>query len=256
MIGLFISGLLRQFFPGPGKRLVRLDPYLVFGEVGAHIVAGGPAGKREMRALLLLLCLAGMARAEGEAAGDFDYYVMALSWSPSWCATEGDDRGSPQCREGARFGWVLHGLWPQYEDGWPSWCRTVQNDPSRAMTAAMEDIMGTDGAAWYQWQKHGRCSGLTAGTYLGAARMAYQSVTKPEVFGRLRGDVRLPASVVEEAFLEANPQLGPDMVTVTCGEGRIAEVRVCLTRRLEPRPCGADVRRDCTMRDALMEPPR
>jgi ribonuclease T2 len=209
-----------------------------------------------MRVLLILLWLSGPAWAEGEAAGEFDYYVMSLSWSPSWCANEGDDRNSPQCRDDASFGWVLHGLWPQFEEGWPSWCRTVERDPSRAMTASMEDIMGTDGAAWYQWQKHGRCSGLSAETYLRAARFAWNGVVKPQVFERLRDEVRLPAAVVEEAFLQANPKLAPDMVTVTCGDSRISEVRICLTRRLEPRACAADVRRDCTMRNALMEPPR
>ena len=77
-----------------------------------------------MRFLVALLMLTGLAHADGEPAGEFDYYVMALSWSPTWCALEGDRRGSPQCDMDADFGWVLHGLWPQYESGWPSYCRT------------------------------------------------------------------------------------------------------------------------------------
>lgn len=213
-----------------------------------------------MRILLILLALAGVAQsralAEGEAAGDFDYYVLSLSWSPTWCALEGERRGSPQCDDGKAFGWVLHGLWPQYEEGgWPQFCRTGQRDPSRAETAAMADIMGTTGAAWYQWQKHGRCSGLSAGTYLGAARLAFERVTTPDVFQRLRDDVTLPARVVEEAFLKADPGLSADMLTITCKAGRIQEARLCLTRRLEPRVCGPDVRRDCTMDDALLAAP-
>ena len=79
-----------------------------------------------MRKFLALMLMAGLARAEGEPAGQFDYYVLSLSWSPNWCALEGDDRGSPQCDSNAGFGWVLHGLWPQYEQGWPSYCRTTE----------------------------------------------------------------------------------------------------------------------------------
>ena len=77
---------------------------------------------------------------------------------------------SPQCDPARDLGWVLHGLWPQYEDGWPSFCRTAERDPTRRETAAMADIMGTSGLAWYQWKKHGRCAGLSARGLLRAAR--------------------------------------------------------------------------------------
>jgi ribonuclease T2 len=205
---------------------------------------------------LALSALAPPALAEGERAGDFDYYVLSLSWSPSFCTLEGDAQRSPQCAPERDLGFTLHGLWPQRERGWPSWCATAERDPSRAETAAMADIMGTPGLAWYQWQKHGRCSGLSAAAWLAAARRAYRAVALPAVFGQLSRPVRLPAAVVEAAFLEANPALEPDMVTVTCAGGMIREVRICLTRELEPRTCGADVRRDCTLDDALMQPVR
>jgi len=193
------------------------------------------------------------ALADGERAGDFDYYVLSLSWAPGWCATEGADRGAAQCDPANDAAFVLHGLWPQYETGWPSYCRTSARDPSRAQSAAMEDVMGSDGAAWYQWKKHGRCAGLSAEDYYATARAAYESVAIPEVFSRLNRDIRLPASVVEEAFLEANPKLTRDQITITCKYGRIQEARVCLTKDLEPRRCSTDTIRDCTMRDALME---
>lgn len=197
------------------------------------------------------LALSTPAWAEGERAGDFDYYVLALSWSPTWCALEGEARDAPQCDRDV--GWVLHGLWPQYEDGWPSYCRTSARDPSRRQTAAMADIMGDGGAAWYQWKKHGRCSGLAADAYFDTARAAYESIIRPQVFRDLDRDVKLPASVVEEAFLRENAELKPDGLTVTCKSRRIQEVRICLTLGLTPRDCGADVARDCTLDDALFE---
>ncbi len=205
-----------------------------------------------MRWLLLLLFSATLANADGEPAGEFDYYVLSLSWSPTWCALEGDARGSPQCDR--PLGWVLHGLWPQYERGWPANCPTVHRNPSRTQTEAMADIMGTSGLAWYQWQKHGRCSGLAADDYYRLARLAYDRVNRPEVLRKLDRPVKLPASVIEEAFLQANPSLTADMLTITCKDGRIQEARLCLTRDLTPRPCAPDVRRDCTMTNALLDP--
>lgn len=205
-----------------------------------------------MRWLLLLLFSATIARADGERAGEFDYYVLSLSWSPTWCALEGEARGSPQCDR--PLGWVLHGLWPQYERGWPANCPTVHRNPSRSQTEAMADIMGTSGLAWYQWQKHGRCSGLAAEDYYRLARLAYERVNRPDVLRKLDRPVKLPASVIEEAFLQANPGLTADMLTITCKDGRIQEARLCLTRDLTPRPCAPDVRRDCTMTNALLDP--
>jgi ribonuclease T2 len=206
--------------------------------------------------LLLLLTLALPAQAEDGAAGDFDYYVMALTWTPNWCALEGDARDDDQCDARHAYGFTLHGLWPQYESGYPSGCRTTQRDPSRAETAAMTDIMGSGGLAWYQWKKHGRCTDLTARDYFATARRAYGSVTLPDVFQRLNRSITLPAAVVEDAFVEANPILPRDAITITCEAGMIQEVRLCLTKDLSPRRCGPDVIRDCRMKDAVMEPVR
>jgi ribonuclease T2 len=209
---------------------------------------------RKLLAVVMMLALTPhVARADGEAAGDFDYYVMALSWSANWCAREGDGRGDPQCDDGRGLNFTLHGLWPQYEDGWPAFCRTGARDPSRGETAAMADIMGGAGLAFYEWKKHGRCSGLSAADYYALSRDAYAGIVIPEVFADLDRDVALPASVVEDAFLEANPGLQRDQITITCTDGMIEEARICLTRDLEPRRCGGDVIRDCRMQDAVME---
>ncbi len=204
-------------------------------------------------AALLAPALGGPAIADGERAGAFDYYVMALSWSANWCALEGDGRGDPQCDAGRGLTFTLHGLWPQYETGWPAFCRTTEQDPSRSQTAAVADIMGGAGLAFYEWKKHGRCSGLSAAEYFDLSRRAYESIVIPQVFRELDRDVALPATVVEEAFLEANPDLKRDQITITCQDGMIEEARICLTRDLAPRRCGGDVIRDCRIQDAVME---
>lgn len=206
--------------------------------------------------LLALIMGTSPARADGEPAGAFDYYVLALSWSPNWCALEGDARQSPQCDPRQDRGWVLHGLWPQYDRGWPAFCRTTQRNPPRGVTEGMTDIMGTAGLAWYQWKKHGRCTGLPAEDYFTLSRTAYDSINRPEVFRRLDKPVRLPAAIVEEAFLKANPQLDKDMLTITCRDGYIQEARVCLSKNLDPVACGRDVIKDCSLGNARFEPVR
>ncbi|NVO24533.1 ribonuclease T2 family protein [Donghicola mangrovi] len=207
-----------------------------------------------MRWVWVLLLSAVMAQAEGEKAGEFDYYVMSLSWSPSWCAIEGDARDAEQCD--TDLGWSLHGLWPQFHRGYPSYCNTLERAPSRRETDAMADIMGSGGLAWHQWKKHGVCAGLSSTAYFDLSRRAYNSVKRPDVFRKLDKEVKLPATLIEEAFIKANPQFEPDMLTVTCTDRRIHEVRVCLSKDLEPVPCGRDVVKDCTLKDALFAPIR
>ena len=206
--------------------------------------------------LLVLMTTATPIWADGEKAGEFDYYVMALSWSPNWCSLEGDARGSEQCEDGTGHGWILHGLWPQYHQGWPSYCPTAKAPPSRRMTAEMADIMGTSGLAWHQWKKHGTCAGLEAVDYYALSREAYGKINRPEVLRKLKDQVSLPATLIEEAFLQENPEFEPDGITITCKSGHIQEVRICLSKTLSPVPCGRDVVKDCRLKDALLDPIR
>jgi ribonuclease T2 len=207
-------------------------------------------------ALLAFLVLAAVGPGARAEVPGFDYYLLAISWTPNWCVAEGDARADARCEAGAGWGWGLHGLWPQHERGWPEYCPTPHRPASRAETAAMGDVMGSSGLAWHQWRKHGVCSGLSAAEYFEASRRAFERIVLPEVFGQIDRRVRLPAHVVEEAFLEANPGLTGEMLTVTCRAGGIQEVRICLTRDLEPRACAPDVARDCTLDRAVMEPVR
>ncbi|WP_108815473.1 ribonuclease T2 family protein [Loktanella sp. Alg231-35] len=204
-----------------------------------------------MRRLFILLCLLASPVAAQDRAGTFDYYVLSLSWSANWCALEGDERGSPQCDPSADFGWILHGLWPQYERGYPANCASSERAPSRSDTSAMADIMGTSGLAWHQWRKHGVCSGLSSDDYFALSREAYGRINRPAVFRDLTRDVTLPASLIEEAFMRDNPAMQADQITITCKSGHIQEARICLTRDLELRTCGDDVIRDCAMTDAV-----
>lgn len=209
-----------------------------------------------MRVLLIWCLLAGAALAEGERSGKFDYYVMALSWSPNWCAIEGDARDAEQCEARHDYGWILHGLWPQFHRGYPSFCPTTARAPSRRMTRDMTDIMGSGGLAWHQWKKHGVCAGVSASDYYALSREAYGKVTRPGVFRQLEESVKVPPKVVEAAFLKENEGLEADGITVTCRDGHIQEVRICLSKDLDFVPCGGDVVRDCRAERAIFDPVR
>ncbi len=199
--------------------------------------------RRHITAILLTLGIAGPGAAD--APGDFDYYVLSLSWNASWCLAEGDARRDPACAAGAGRGFTVHGLWPQFERGWPEFCPATTRDPTRSETAAMADIMGSGGLAWHQWRKHGRCSGLDARDYFARLRRAYARVARPEALRALGRDARITPGVIEAAFVDANPGMIADGVTVTCRDGLLREVRICLDRQLNPRACARDAARDC-----------
>ena len=211
-------------------------------------------GKDLMRVLwILLVLMAGPLWAEGKRAGDFDYYVLSISWTPNFCERI-EDPEHPQCDPAKAFGWTLHGLWPQYEQGWPSYCPTAERPPSRSDTAAEADIYGSSGLAWHQWKKHGTCSGLSAGNYFRTARQAYTELVLPDILRRVDEVLKIDVGVIEQTFLEVNPNLQSDQITVTCKERQIQEARICLTKDLALRTCGQDVIRDCTLDDALFYP--
>lgn len=209
-----------------------------------------------LMSLMVWVWLMPAVSAAQDRAGEFDHYLLALSWAPSYCAAEGGRRQDPRCAPGAGTGWALHGLWPQHAGGsWPEYCPTVQRPPSRAETAGQSDLFGTSGAAWHQWNKHGRCTGLSASAYFALSRAAIERLRLPPTPGSLRGTVS-PGQVAG-AFVAANPGLDPSMLVTTCRDNAIHEVRLCLTRDLNPRPCDAAVRlRGCALTRARLPPVR
>lgn len=198
-------------------------------------------------ALALLLALAVAHARDGESPrrthpGDFDYYLLTLSWSPTYCLTHGDD--STQCA-GKGYGFVLHGLWPQYEGGgYPERC-DADRRLGRAAEAAGMNVFISPALMRHEWQAHGTCSGLDATRYFQAADRAFASVRIPPAFEAPRRQRDMTAAQVAAQFRSANPSLAPDSLTVHCSRGELSEVRFCLTRELQPRACGRGVRNSC-----------
>ena len=145
------------------------------------------------------------AHAEGRP-GAFDFYVLALSWSPTYCSTQGSPENSRQCGEDAGFGFIVHGLWPQYEQGWPEFCagEDAERIPSR-FADDMRDIMPEPRLVFGEWRKHGTCTGLSPEGYFALTREAWESVTIPAELAEPDRDRTVGARTVEQAFVAANP---------------------------------------------------
>ncbi|MDM7459596.1 MAG: ribonuclease T [Paracoccus sp. (in: a-proteobacteria)] len=154
------------------------------------------------------------------------------------------------------MGFTVHGLWPQYEQGYPQYCSTDERDPSRRENAAMADIMASPGLAAHQWRKHGRCTGLSAGRYFHLIRAAAGLVAIPESLTRGSGGARLTVDEVKHKVRAANPDMPADGMVVQCQSGMLTELRFCLTRDLEPRSCGIDLHDRCGSGRINMYPPR
>ena len=207
--------------------------------------------RRVARALLLALAAAFSAGARAQdRPGDFDFYLLSLSWSPTWCATDGQGSGSPQCRRGAGFGFVVHGLWPQYEEGYPESCYEGSASwvPEKIATE-MADLMPDRDLVFHEWRKHGACSGLSPEDYFAATREAYERIAIPAVFEGPAEDQTLSASDAEQAFIAANPGLDPDGIAISCDAGLLEEVRICLTPDLAYRSCAEVDRRGCRQQE-------
>lgn len=166
------------------------------------------------------------------APGDFDFYVLALSWSPGFCDTGGAEKAHAQCADGANLGFVVHGLWPQYEHGFPSDCGRGGWSPSWIALQNARGLYPDIGLARYEWRKHGTCSGKSPTDYFADVRRARDAVTIPDAFQQAHDDQTWTPLDIQRAFIAANPRLRPGMMAVQCNQGDLEEVRICFSKDL------------------------
>lgn len=188
--------------------------------------------------------------------GEFDFYVLALSWSPSFCETQGERSvRSMQCAGDRLFSFVVHGLWPQFQRGFPEYCQVPAPRIDNRTVNGMLDIMPAPGLVRHQWEKHGTCSGeRSSNAYFERVRQARAKIRIPLEFeGLTQVRIMTPAEV-EDAFVRANPGLTTEMMGVQCDDRRLREVRICLGRDMNFTSCQEVDRRSCR-RDRVMLPP-
>jgi len=212
-------------------------------------------------AVLLIAIALGSAPAQEQSQrnqpGKFDFYVLSLSWSPSFCK-ETEERGrtsNEQCR-GRPYAFVVHGLWPQYESGFPRDCQVPAPRLNRELMTSMLDLMPAPRLVYHEWDQHGTCSGLAAQAYFDLVRKAREAVKIPEAYAAPKTTLTVSPDEVEEAFVKANPGLSSSAIAVTCDARRLSEVRICINKELQFRSCEEVDRRACRREKVLMPPMR
>jgi ribonuclease T2 len=196
---------------------------------------------------LVLLVAPAAARwygAHDDKAGQFDYFVLSLSWSPEHCASEDTRADEPQCNASRPYGFVVHGLWPQSEDGPPDSCASGGR-LDRSIVDGMLDIMPSPSLVRHEWKTHGACSGMQPADYFAKVRAARARMQIPEAYQDPRRARYVDAKEVRREFSQANPDFEGGDFAVICRQGHLREVRICLDKDLRPRSCGRGVHDQC-----------
>ncbi len=196
-------------------------------------------------------------------AGKFDYYSLVLSWSPSYCAGLTRNGYDPQChrRDGKRYSFVLHGLWPQHERGWPQDCPTRDRPfVPQSIIDRMQDIMPSPKLVIHEFRKHGTCSGLSPEAYYDVSRKLFAKVKVPPRYENPNQALFVSPQEMIRDFTSVNPALKPDSIAIACGGAgnRLKEIRVCFSREGEFRSCGRneDARKLCSAQRMFVPPSR
>jgi ribonuclease T2 len=209
---------------------------------------------------LLAATAAGAQDRRQNAPGEFDFYVLALSWSPSYCEAAQERGGlgkSQQIQCGGRpYSFVVHGLWPQYDRGSPNYCQQPAPRLDGRIVSSMLDLMPAPGLIFSQWDKHGTCSGLQQRAYFETIRKARAAIKIPEQFLELAEHKMVTPDEVEDAFVKANPGLSSSAIAVICDTRRLSEVRICISKELQFRACEEVDRRACRREKVVMPPMR
>lgn len=189
----------------------------------------------------------GMQPRLAAAAGNFDYYLLNLSWSPEYCHSHPE---AAECAQRSTF--VLHGLWPQNNDGsYPEHCADA---PGPANPGEFSDIYPEPGLLEHEWKQHGSCTGLSAEDFFHAARTAYKSVTIPPALANLSSQTSMPPQQIAELFAGSNPALRQEDIAVSCGHNYLTAVEICLDKSLHPMACPAV--RSCRANSVRIAPPQ
>ena len=164
-------------------------------------------------------------------------YTLALSWAPEYCRFRDNSRNDArQCSgDSGRFGFVVHGLWPDSGGSWPQWCggRKMRAEELRKNLCVSPDAR----LVARQWEKHGSCMVRRPETYLKVTRILYNGLRWPD-FVRISREDNLTVGTIRQRFADANPGWFPEAVGVVLDErGWLEELRLCYDKRFMPAAC-------------------
>lgn len=225
-----------------------LSPHLVAGFLVAALLAA------------ISLALAPSALARDPIPGRFDYYALSLSWSPTYCRSEAGQDDRQQCGPGRAYAFVVHGLWPQYNQGWPEDCRLREKWVPDEIINSMLDIMPSKKLIIHEWKKHGGCSGLRMGEYFNLTRTLFGKLRIPARYLSPQAVIMTTPEELVSDFVKTNRELTGNMLSVQCGNSRgaarLSELRVCFGKDGNLKDCGVNERRQCRAKSLVLPPVR
>jgi ribonuclease T2 len=170
------------------------------------------------------------ATQQARSGAGFDFYLLNLSWSPEYCHSHPT---AAECAAHSTF--VLHGLWPENNDGsYPQNCSTA---PGPADPSQYSDIYPDASLLQHEWKTHGTCSGLSPDDFFMAARKAFYSVTIPPRLAGVQSQISLPPDQILGLFTASNPKIPQAALALSCGNNYLTALEVCLDQSLQPIAC-------------------
>jgi len=209
-------------------------------------------------ALLVAVSFTGIAgsrqrRQADNTPGSFDYYLLNLSWAPEFCAAHAGNVSSSECDPAHHFGFVVHGLWPENNDGtYPQNCGTA-SPVAESVVQHMLPIMPDRGLIQHEWSRHGTCTGLATLDYFTRVETAFRKVQIPREYSNPARAISASPSEIEQDFANAN-NAPAGAFRVVCSRSDL-DVEVCLTKDLRFRQCGNRLR-DCRAGQITLPPVR
>ena len=173
-------------------------------------------------------------------AGAFDYFLLTLSWAPEFCATNSKGSNTAECGPKQHMGLVVHGLWPQYDNGQgPQDCGNT-SVPSSIVKQTLP-IMPGNGLIQHEWSKHGTCSALSVQDYFGAIAKLYHGLVVPESFKSPSASAKTSPAKIEKEFATANG--APTAAfRIACPQNVFSAVEICLSKDLQYQSCPASLK--------------
>ena len=185
----------------------------------------------------------------------FDYYALALSWTPEFCARPGAAAENPrECAPGRNTAFVIHGLWPETKAGkGPESC-----PPGKKVSGAVVNFilpyLLSPARVQQEWATHGACTGLTPSDYFTALLQARAAVQLPVQLTGLKETARETPIQIETQFAGSNPLFPEGAFRTQCRNGAFTGVLVCFDKGPRPQTCPA-VAEECGPASVEIKPP-
>ena len=163
--------------------------------------------------------------------GQFDYYLLDMPWGAAFCSSIKDV--STRCQP--QPGFVVHGLWPQNNNGtWPQFCSQT---PPPADLSSNLDITPDLNLLQHEWAKHGTCSGLGGDAFFAAEHTAFRQIATPMALIESTANRTFTPLYLLNMFYVTNPGFPPGSFSLSCAQGHVLAVEACFSKSLQPIAC-------------------